>query len=268
VPVAINHTKQKLNAGGLVLGLGVRQFRSVEIGLIARAAGFDFLFLDQEHGTIDLATAAEISVAALGQDITSIVRVGSHDASGVVPLLDSGTQGIAYPHVESADDARRIVAIQKFPPLGGRSISRTTAWSGFEPLPIDVLTRQVNDNTLTVAMLESSNAVERAGDIAAIEGVDVLLIGTSDLCIDLGIPGAFGDHRIADAYRSVVDACRKHRKHAGMSGVRELELARRYIEAGVRFVLVTSDVPLLLEAGTARTKSLREIQSNLAGKKA
>jgi 2-keto-3-deoxy-L-rhamnonate aldolase RhmA len=56
VPVAINHTKQKLNSGRVVLGLGVRQFRSVEIGLIARAAGFDFLFLDQEHGTMDLTT--------------------------------------------------------------------------------------------------------------------------------------------------------------------------------------------------------------------
>ena len=156
MPVVINHTKKKLEAGGLVLGLGVRQMRTVEIGLIARAAGFDFLFLDQEHGTMDLTTAAEISVAALGQGITSIVRVGSHDAHTVAPLLDSGTQGIAYPHVESVDDARRIVVIQKFPPLGTRSISRTTAWSGFEPMPIGVLTEQINDNTLTIVMLESS----------------------------------------------------------------------------------------------------------------
>jgi 4-hydroxy-2-oxoheptanedioate aldolase len=267
VPVAINHTKEKLDAGGLVLGLGVRQFRSVEIGLIARAAGFDFLFLDQEHGTMDLSTVAEISVAALGQGITPIARVGSHDAHAVAPLLDSGTQGIAYPHVESADDARRIVTIQKFPPLGARSISRTTAWSGFEPTPIDILTREVNDNTLTVVMLESSRAIARADDIAAIDGIDVLLIGTSDLCIDLGIPGAFGDQRIAGAYRAVVEACRKHRKHAGVSGVRDLDLSRRYIEMGARFVLVTSDVPLLLEAGTARTKLFRDIESNLADKR-
>jgi 2-keto-3-deoxy-L-rhamnonate aldolase RhmA len=268
VPVAINHTKQKLNAGRVVLGLGVRQFRTVEIGLIARAAGFDFLFLDQEHGTMDLTTAAEISVAALGQGITPIARVGSHDAYAVAPLLDSGTQGIAYPHVESVEDARAIVTIQKFPPVGTRSISRTTAWSGFEPMSIDVLTREVNDNTLTVAMLESSHAIARANDIAAVDGIDVLLIGTSDLCIDLGIAGAFGDRQIADAYRTVVGACRKHNKHAGMSGVRDIDLSRRYIEMGARFVLVTSDVPLLLEAGTARTKRFREIESHLDGKQA
>ncbi len=266
MPVAINHAKKKLDAGGLVLGLGVRHFRSVEIGLIARAAGFDFLFLDQEHGTMDLSTVAEISVAALGQGITPVARVGSHDAHAVAPLLDSGTQGIAYPHVESADDARRIVTIQKFPPLGARSISRTTAWSGFEPMPIDALTRDVNDNTLTVVMLESSQAIARADDIAAIDGIDVMLIGTSDLCIDLGIPGGFGDQRIAGAYRAVIEACRKHRKHAGMSGVRDFDLSRRYIEMGARFVLVTSDVPLLLEAGTARTRLFRDIEGNLAGK--
>lgn len=268
MPVAVNHTKKKLDAGGLVLGLGVRQFRTVEIGLIARAAGFDFLFLDQEHGTMDIRTAAEISIAALGQGITSIVRVGSHDAQAVAPLLDSGTQGIAYPHVESIDDARRIVAIQKFPPLGARSISRTTAWTGFEPMPIGVLTEQVNDNTLTVVMLESSSAIERANGIAAIEGVDVLLIGTSDLCIDMGIPGVFGDKRIADAYRTVIDASRKHGKHAGMSGVRDESIAGRYVDMGARFVLVTSDVPLLLEAGMARTKVFRQIESKLGNNKA
>jgi 4-hydroxy-2-oxoheptanedioate aldolase len=268
VPVAINHTKQKLEAGGLVLGLGVRRFRSVEIGMIARAAGFDFLFLDQEHGTMDLATVAEISVAALGQGITPIARVGSHHAHAVVPLLDSGTQGIAYPHVESADEARRIVAIQKFPPLGMRSISRTTPWSAFEPMPIDVLTREVNDNTLTAVMLESAQAIARAEDIAAIDGIDVLLIGASDLCIDLGIPGGFGDQRLAAAVRTVIEACRRHRKHAGLSGVRNPDLSRSYIERGARFVLVTSDVPLLLGAGTARTKLLRDIETSLAGKKA
>jgi|EndMetStandDraft_8_1072994.scaffolds.fasta_scaffold211697_1 4-hydroxy-2-oxoheptanedioate aldolase len=267
MPVAVNHAKKKLEAGGLVLGLGIRQFRTVEIGLIARAAGFDFIFLDQEHGTMDLTTAAEISVAALGQGITPIVRVASHEAQAVAPLLDSGTQGIAFPHVESVDDARRIVAIQKFPPLGARSISRTTAWNGFEAMPIDALTRDVNDNTLTIVMLESAGAIACADEIAALEGVDVLLIGTSDLCIDLGIPGAFGDQKVADAYRRVVDACRRHGKFAGMSGVREIEFSRRYIEMGARFVLVTSDVPLLLEAGKARTKVFRELESGLAATK-
>ena len=97
--------------------------------------------------------------------------------------------------------------------------------------------------------------------------IDVLLIGTSDLCIDLGIPGAFGDQRIADSlsYRRRMPAA-SIGKHAGMSGVRDLDLSRRYIEMGARFVLVTSDVPLLFEAGTARTKLFRDIEGNLAGK--
>lgn len=266
MPVAANHAKKKLAAGGIVLGLGIRQFRTVEIGLIAKAAGFDFLFLDQEHGTMDLTTAAEISVAALGQGITPIARVASHEAQAVAPLLDSGTQGIAYPHVESLDDARRIVAIQKFPPLGTRSISRTTAWNAFQSMPIDLLTREVNDNTLTIVMLESSRAIAAASDIAALDGIDVLLIGTSDLCIDLGIPGKFADQKVADAYGSVIDACRKHGKHAGLSGVREIDISQRYIEMGARFVLVTSDVPLLLEAGKARTEAYRAFENSL-GKK-
>ncbi len=265
MPVAVNHAKRKLADGELVLGFGVRQGRSVEIGLIARAAGYDFLFIDREHGTMELSTAAEISTAALGQGVTPIVRVSGIDEHLVAPLLDAGAQGIAFPHVETAEDAKRIIEMQKFPPLGKRSISRSTPWTGFEPMPIGAFTAEVNANVLTVAMLESPGAIERAEEIAAVAHIDVLLIGTSDLCIEMGIPGEFGHARIGEAYARVVAACRRHGKFAGMSGVRDDALMRLYVESGVRFALVVTDTTLLIEAGAAKSKGLRSLMPRAGG---
>ncbi|HSV81229.1 MAG TPA: aldolase/citrate lyase family protein [Ramlibacter sp.] len=261
-----NNTRRMLEAGRVVLGLGVRQARSVEIGMIARAAGFDFLFIDREHGPMGMDTAAELCVAALGQGVTPIVRVAGPEPHHYIALLDSGAQGVCVPHVDTAEQARAIVANAKYPPIGHRSISRTSPLSGYESLPIEQFTREGNAETLVIAMLESPEAIAQADAIAAVEHVDVLLIGTSDLCNELGIPGEFGHERIVQAYETVVAACRRHGKHAGMSGVREDALMRRYIEMGARFVVAGTDVPLLIEAGKGRTRLLRDIESGL-GKK-
>jgi 2-keto-3-deoxy-L-rhamnonate aldolase RhmA len=264
MPIVVNQAKRMLQAGRVVLGLGVRQARSVEIGLIARAAGFDFLFIDREHGPMDMATASELCVGALGQGVTPMVRVAGPEAHHYIALLDSGALGICVPHVDTAEQARSIVANVKYPPLGHRSISRTSPLSGYESLPIDQLTREGNAETLVIVMLESPEAIEQAEAIAAVDHVDVLLIGTSDLCNELGLPGQFGHDSIVRAYEAVVAACRRHGKHAGMSGIREDGLMRRYVEMGARFVVAATDVPLLIEAGKARTRVLRDIESGLA----
>lgn len=261
--VIANSTKQMLRDGRVVLGLGVRQARSVEIGMIARAAGFDFLFIDLEHGSMGMETAAGICVAALGQGVTPVVRVAGPEPHHFIALLDSGAQGLCVPHVETAGQAKSIVSNAMYPPLGHRSISRTSPLSGYESLPIGEFTSQGNAQTLVIAMLESPEAIANADAIAAASGVDVLLIGTSDLCNELGLPGQFGHDSIVRAYETVVAACGRHGKYAGMSGVREEALMRRYIQMGARFVVAGTDTPMLIEAGKARTRKLRDIESGL-----
>jgi len=85
-----------------------------------------------------------------------------------------------------------------------------------------------------------------------------LLIGTSDLSMELGIPGQLGDERIVDAYRAVIDACRTHGKHAGIGGVYEESLMRRYVGMGVRLVLGGADLGFMTTAATERAKMLRD----------
>ena len=263
MPVIENIAKKRLKEGRVVLGLGLRQARTVDIGMIARSCGFDYLFLDCEHNAMDLSTAADICVAALGQGVSPIVRVTGKEPFHSLRVLDNGAQGVIIPHVDTADEARAIVEALRYPPAGHRSIARASPLVSFDSVPLGEFMRDANEQMLIIAMLESPGAIEQAEAIAAVDGIDGLLIGTNDLCTEMGIPGEFGHERVTDAYAEMIRACVKHGKHPGMAGVREDELMQRYIEMGARFILAGVDLPLMMEAGKARTKFLRGIEAGL-----
>jgi len=128
---------------------------------------------------------------------------------------------------------------------------------GFASMPVGEMARVVNEETLVVVMIESPQGVANADEIAAVKGVDALLIGTNDLCFEMGIPGQFDDPRVADAYRKVIAACRKHGKFAGMGGMYTPELLERHINMGVQLVLSGADFSFIMQAGAARAKLVR-----------
>jgi 4-hydroxy-2-oxoheptanedioate aldolase len=107
-------------------------------------------------------------------------------------------------------------------------------------------------------MLETPTAIANADAIAAVPGIDSLLIGTNDLAMELGIPGGFADERAAAAYQAVCDACRAHGKFAGVGGIADEALLRRYIEMGVRVVLPGSDLSFMAAAATQTAATMRD----------
>lgn len=255
--IVINHAKRRLQAGQLAVGLGLRQARTVDIAQIARTAGFDWLFIDCEHNSMDTDTAAQIAAASLAVGITPMVRVPGYEHYHASRMLDNGAQGIVVPHVETAEQARRIAEHCRFPPLGHRSVGGGLQQTGFAGMPVAEMTRAVNEETLVVAMLESPAGIDNCEAIASVAGIDVLLIGTTDLSFEMGIPGRFDDPRIEDAYRRVIAACERHGKHAGMGGIYTPDLMERFIGLGARFIVSGSDFSLLLQAGTARAALVR-----------
>jgi 2-keto-3-deoxy-L-rhamnonate aldolase RhmA len=255
--IVINHAKRQLQAGKLALGLGLRQARTVDIAQIARTAGFDWLFIDCEHNSMDTDSAAQIAAASLAVGITPLVRVPGYEHYHATRMLDNGAQGIVVPHVETAEHAQRIAQYCRFPPVGHRSMGGGLQQVGFTPMPVAELSKAVNDETLVVVMLESPLGIENCEAIAAVPGIDILLIGTTDLSFELGIPGQFEDPRISDAYRRVIAACRRHGKFTGMGGIYAPELMQRFIDMGARFVLGGSDFSLLMQAATARAALMR-----------
>jgi 2-keto-3-deoxy-L-rhamnonate aldolase RhmA len=150
-----------------------------------------------------------------------------------------------------------VVSRLRYPPQGHRSVAGAMPVFDFERVNGAEATAAVNRTLLITVMIETPLAVENADAIAAVEGVDTLLIGTNDLSTEMGIPGRFGDPRMIAAYEAVTAACRRHGKWAGMGGATAEEDLRRYIGMGVRMVLAGGDLALMLQAGSRMTKLVR-----------
>ncbi len=252
-----NHALHQLRAGKLAIGLGVNQARTVGIATLAKTAGFDWLFIDGEHSSLDADTSAQLATAALATGVTPVVRVAGLEHWHASRLLDNGAQGIVFPHIDDPRQAKRVADACRYPPVGKRSMGGALAQLGFASMPVGDAARLVNDETLVVVMIESPQGVANAEEIAAVKGVDALLIGTNDLCFEMGIPGQFNDPRVKDAYTRVIAACRKHGKFPGMGGMYTPELLERHIAMGVQLILSGSDFSLLMQSATARAGLLR-----------
>ena len=255
--VVPNHALRQLRAGKLAIGLGLRQARTVDTAQIAAACGFDWLFIDCEHNSMDPDTAAQIAAASLAVGVTPIVRVAGFEHWHASRMLDNGAQGIVFPHVDNASEAQRVANACRFPPVGKRSMGGGLAQVGYKSMPVADTARVVNEETMVVVMIESPQGVANADEIAATKGVDALLIGTNDMCFEMGIPGQFNDPKVKDAYTKVIAACRKHGKFAGMGGMYTPELLERHIAMGVQLILSGSDFSLLMQAATARAGLVR-----------
>jgi 2-keto-3-deoxy-L-rhamnonate aldolase RhmA len=260
MPRVRNIAREKLERGELSLGVGIRIVRSVEIAKAMMSAGFDWLFIDMEHGALSIETASQITVAALDAGIAPIVRIPKGEFSIATRLLDNGALGIVVPHVETAEEAQLIVERLRYPPQGRRAVFGSVPQFDFKPMKTADLAALNAANLITV-MLESPKAIENAGAIAAVPGVDVLLIGTNDLCVEMGIPGELGHAKVTAAYEHMIAACREHGKWPGMGGIYEEALMYRYIGMGARFILGGCDLGFLIGAATERSGFLRKLHT-------
>jgi len=256
----MNSAKQKLAAGKLVLCMGLRQARSPDIAMIAAECGFDAIYADMQHSPLSLETVSAICVGALGQGITPLVRPPSHAGDAISRALDGGAQGVIVPDVNDAAQARAIVEHGRFAPLGHRSVMGPTPALGYRALPLGEINQALNAETLIVVMLETPLGIANADEIAAVPGVDIVLIGSNDLCTGLGIPGQLRHPKLREAYEAAAKACSRHGKTLGVGGIRgDLELQRDLVQLGARFIIAGNDTGYLAAAARKDAESLRSL---------
>lgn len=252
-----NPALERLRAGELAIGIGLRQARTSDIAKVMLTAGYDWLFIDLEHNSMNLDTAVQISIAAQASGIAPIVRVPSHQPHHATRVLDGGALGVVIPHVDDVATAQRIASSCRYPPRGHRSVIGGLPQLDFASLPVQEATEILDRETMIVLMLESPQAIENAEAIAAVEGVDTLLIGTNDLCMEMGIPGQLDHPDVEAAYREMISACQKHGKFPGMGGVYAPALMQKYIDLGSRFILAGNDLSFMLEGARKQAATVR-----------
>ena len=252
-----NIARERLEAGELAIGMGVRQARSVDIGKIMKTCGYDWLFIDMEHGSMSVDDTVQISIAAADAGITPIVRVPGFQHFHATRVLDGGALGVVFPHVDTAEIANELANFCRYPPRGHRSVVGALPQIDFRSLPVSEAAQAINNAVLVVVMLESPEAIERVEEIAAVDGVDVLLVGTGDLCMEMGIPGQVDSPKVVQAYEKLIAACHRNGKYPGLGGVYKPELMESYIGMGMRFILSSNDLAMMMAASTERASFLR-----------
>jgi 2-keto-3-deoxy-L-rhamnonate aldolase RhmA len=251
-----NSVKQALKEGRLQLGCGFWQLRSPEIARILTAAGFDWAFVDTEHGGFDLESVQDICRVANLAGLCPIVRVGDLKYTLVARALDCGAQGIIFPRVESVELLERAISWTKFPPVGVRGYGLTNQQANYEAVTMPQIMAHMNANTLVVMQIETKRAVEMREELLAVPGIDAVMIGPADLSISLGVPGEFQHPLMVEAMTAVRDTCLRRGIAAGTQ-TRTTELAKFWKERGMTFLGCSNETTMLLDRATQITKELK-----------
>ena len=250
-----NALKKKMGEGKLTVGMIARLVRGVEIAAIAHTAGFDCLFIDLEHNSFSLETVSQICMSSTMLGVTPLVRVPGLNGAEISRALECGAMGVIVPQVETRADAEAVVAAAKYPPLGNRSIVPSLPHLYFRPAPAKEVMPAMNEATLVVPMVESIAALEAVEDIAAVKGVDMLLVGANDLCNALGVPGELDHPELRAAFERVAAACKANSIYLGVGGMGSRpELAKEMISLGARYATAGADITFLVGAATANAK--------------
>jgi len=237
----INTFKRALGEGRLQIGLWSSLASHIATEITA-GSGFDWLLIDTEHAPNDVATVHQQLQAMQGSTTAAVVRPAWNDAVLFKRLLDIGVQSLLVPFVQTADEATRAVAATRYPPRGIRGVATTTRAGRYGRVK-DYLVR-AHEEICVVVQIETRVALANLEAIAGVDGVDGLFIGPSDLAADMGHLGDNGHAEVRAAIDDAIERIRKCGKAAGILAPIDAD-ARRWIDAGCRFVAVGSDTGVL-----------------------
>lgn len=248
--------KQRLKQGELVVGTFISEVRNPNVAYLLAQAGFDFFVLDNEHGSYNVETVSDMVAAARGSGVEVIVRIPEIRRETILKPLDSGAAGLLVPQVNTPEQAREIVCHAKYPPFGNRGAALRRPHSLYGRPNAGEYLAKANEETFLAVQAESREAIVNIDRIAAVEGIDCIFCGPFDLSVSLGIPGQLSHPEEVEAIETMVAACRKAGKIAGILLVDTATL-KPWIAKGVRFACYSSDVNMLADAAVKAIQELK-----------
>jgi 2-dehydro-3-deoxyglucarate aldolase len=235
--------KAHLLAGELLVG-AVVSLPAPEVTELFAALGFDWLWVDMEHGPLGIRDAQALLQAA-GPGCPCLVRVPVGEEVWIKKALDIGAAGIIVPQVNSAEHAQRVVSLCKYPPGGVRGVGLARA-QGYGTRFQEYLAN-ANDQLVVVIQAETADAVANIESIAQVPGIDAILIGPFDLSSSLGKPGALDDPEVTSAIARVRDCCQGAGVKLGAFAA-NVPAARAFIDQGFTLIAAGADIMFLSAA--------------------
>lgn len=244
-----NYLKEKLAEKPYVLGAFVASCSPTNVEILGMN-GLDFVILDMEHSPLGLETMVDMIRAAEAYDMVAIPRVYTIETKLMRRVLDIGAHGLLVPMVNNMDDARYIIDAVKFPPLGTRGMNagRGPRWGG-----CDRYIQEANDALFTMFQCETREGLNHVEEMAAMDGLDSIFIGTGDLSLDMGHPQDLKNPEVVAAVDRILCACQEHGKIPGIV-TGSPEAAAERIRQGFRIVTIMNDL------GMFKAQSQRQIE--------
>ncbi len=244
--------RAKLKRRQRLLGTMITLSSAVTAEILSRV-GFDWLFIDAEHGSFSAGDLQNV-VRSAGPDIPCVVRVAAPDEISIKKALDVGASGIIAPQVNDAETAQRLVRYCKYPPEGSRGVGIARAM-GYG-LDFEAYLANANDLIAVIAQAEHIEAVKNIESIVQVPGLDGMLVGPYDLSASMGFRGQVDHPEVVAAIEHVTEVCQAVEMPLGIFGV-SAAAVRPYLESGYTFLIVGVDTLLLGGAAKALLAELR-----------
>jgi len=252
-----NSLRSRLQAGQPVIGTMIQEVSSPFIVHALANAGFDFVYVDLEHGSFGLESAVRLIQTIRLTNLVPLVRVPDNLYYWIARLMDAGAQGVMIPRVETRQHVEAAVQSLRYPPVGQRGLAVARGHNDYKRQDALTFAQEANRENLLIVQIESKSAVENVNEIISTPGVDVALIGPGDLSLSLGIQMKMDDPLMVEAVGKVVAACKRHNIIAGLH-VGDLKAIKNWSQNGIHLLSGSSDLDILLDGCLQLGKGLRE----------
>lgn len=264
-----------------IQAMGIRMVTDTQVVHLAANAGFNALFIDLEHSSLSIRDASQHCIVGMQLGVTPFVRVPYQCGNGFIQrVLDGGAMGVVFPHIHGrgkslgyparldtmltqlSEDAMAAVAICKYPPLGKRSMTGQLPVFSLRATPQAAIIEETNANASTVLlMIETKDSIENVEEIASVPDVDVLMVGSNDLAVELGVPNQFKSEVFRSALDQVSRACKRHGKIMGLGGIYDDAGLHDWAinELGVGFILGGQDSAFIARAAKETVASIKGV---------
>jgi 2-keto-3-deoxy-L-rhamnonate aldolase RhmA len=248
VMILENPLKRTLKAGGVVLGTMLTHLRQPAVAVLMKNAGWDYVFLDAEHGSFTPPSLMDFCIAARGVNLPTIVRVpSSGEAQRLYQTLDLGATGLLCPQTETRAQVEFIIHSTKYFPMGQRGMSLRNVHTFWGKYKGSDLTPKLNQETMIVLQIESKKGVDNLEAMLDVPGVDAVFIGPNDMSQTLGIPGDIGHPEVAKHVDRVLEVCQKKNIPCGVHTY-DIDTAKKWIGRGCRFMCLGGDMAWLQDS--------------------
>jgi len=239
----LSKVKDKVLRNELVIGTHVATSDPV-VSEILCTAGFDFVWVDAEHGAMDRKDINLHVMSIRGQGVAPFVRVPWNDPVRVKPILDMGPAGIVFPFIKTAEEARLAVASCRYPPEGIRGFAPIRA-NSYGAMDCDEYLEMSRTEPWVIVQIEHIDAVNDLEEIIAVEGVDTVVIGANDLSGSIGLLSQIRHPKVMELCDKAAEICRKAHFPFGASVLWSEENVRDWIQRGVAWIGVDNDLSYL-----------------------